>query len=151
MEHDMARAQTANFHQMVLEVETATTGTFAKLCGLTSRGVNRQSNMETSEVPDCDDESLPAAVERAVQSQEVTIEGSGVWAAQSHQTMLDWWYSGATKMVRIHHVNAATGDTEYETGPAYLVSIGNQAQRGQKVTAEIEIQFDGLPERTNAA
>lgn len=145
----MARAVTANFHQMVLEVETTTEGTFAKLCGLTSRGVTRTSNMETSEVPDCDDESLPAAVERAVQSQEVTIEGSGVWAAQSHETMLDWWYSGATRVIRIHHVNAAVGDTEYETGPAYLVTMSNVAERGTKVTAEIEIQFDGIPTRTN--
>jgi len=147
----MARAQTASFHQMVLEVETDTPGTYAKLCGLTSRGISRQSNMQTSEVPDCDDESLPAAVERAVQSQEVTISGSGVWAAQSHETMLDWWYSGASKNVRIKHVNAAVGDTEYETGQAYLVSINNQAERGQKVTAEISIQFDGLPARTAKA
>lgn len=147
----MARAQTANFHQMVLEVESETPGTWTRLCGLTSRGINRTSNMETSEVPDCDDESLPAAVERAVQSQEVTIEGSGVWAAQSHETMLDWWYSGATKNVRINHVNAATGDTQYETGAAYLVSIANQAERGTKVTAEIEIQFDGVPTRTAKA
>lgn len=144
----MAKAGTANFHQMVLEVETDTPGTYAKLCGLTSRGVNRQHNMQTSEVPDCDDESLPAAVERAVQSSEVTISGSGVWASQSHETMLDWWYGGATKSVRIKHVNASVGDTEYETGPAYLVSISNQAERGQKVTAEISIEFDGLPART---
>lgn len=147
----MARAQTANFHQMVLEVESTTPGTWTRLCGLTSRGINRTSNMETSEVPDCDDESLPAAVERAVQSQEVTIEGSGVWAAQSHETMLDWWYSGATKNVRINHVNAKAGDTQYETAPAYLVSIANQAERGTKVTAEIEVQFDGIPTRTAKA
>ncbi|BCH32639.1 hypothetical protein MesoLjLc_45690 [Mesorhizobium sp. L-8-10] len=147
----MAKAATANFHQMVLEVETDTPGTYAKLCGLTSRGVNRQHNMQTSEVPDCDDESLPAAVERAVQSSEVTISGSGVWAAQSHETMLDWWYSGATKNVRIRHVNALVGDTEYETGPAYLASISNQAERGTKVTAEIAIEFDGLPTRTPKA
>lgn len=147
----MARAQTANFHQMVLEVETDTPGTYAKLCGLTSRGINRQHNMQTSEVPDCDDESLPAAVERSVQSSEVTISGSGVWASQSHETMLDWWYGGQTKNVRIRHVNAAVGDTEYETGAAYLVSIANQAERGPKVTAEISIEFDGLPTRTPKA
>ncbi|TIX45591.1 MAG: hypothetical protein E5V26_03330, partial [Mesorhizobium sp.] len=86
----MARATTANFHQMVLEVEvTAGSGIYSKLCGLTSRGINRQSNMQTSEVPDCDDESLPAVVERAVQSQEVTISASGVWSAESHGTILD--------------------------------------------------------------
>jgi len=148
----MTRATTENFHEMVVEVEwVADSGTYAKWCGLTSRGVNRQSNMQTSEVPDCDDESLPAAVERAVQSQEVTISGSGSWAAQSNGKALDWWYSGATKNVRIQNVNALSGETEYETGPAYLVSISNQAERGSKVTAEISIEFDGLPVRTAKA
>lgn len=148
----MARATTANFHQMVVEIEwVADSGTYAKVCGITSRGINRQSNMSTSEVPDCTDESLPAAVERAVQSQEVTISGSGVWSAESHENMLDWWYSGATKSIRVQHVNAASGDTEYETGDAYLVSISNQAERGQKVTAELSIEFDGLPTRTMKA
>lgn len=147
----MARAITENFHEFILEVETETPGTYAALCGLTSRGINRTSNMSTSEVPDCDDESLPAAVERAVQSQEVTVSGSGVWAQTSHELMLDWWYSGATKNVRIKNTKAAVGDTEIEAGPAYLVSINNQAERGTKVTAEIEVEFDGVPVRTAKA
>lgn len=145
----MARAVTANFHEMVLEVEvTPGSGVYSRLCGLTSRGINRQHNMSTSEVADCDDESLPAAVERAVQSSEVTISGSGSWARQSHETMLDWWYGGQTLNIRVHHVKAEVGDTEYEAGPAYLVSINNQAERGAKVTAEISIEFDGIPTRT---
>lgn len=146
----MARATTENFSQMVIEVEwVASSGVYSRWCGLTSRGVNRQSNMSTSEVPDCDDETLPAAVERAVQSQEVTISGSGVWAAESNGKALDWWYSGATKNVRIQNVNAQSGDTEFETGAAYLVQVSNQAERGQKVTADISIEFDGLPTRTD--
>lgn len=147
----MARAGSANFHEMVLEVETDVPGTYAKICGLTGRGVNRSSNMSTSEVPDCDDESLPAGVETAVQSQQVGVSGTGVWASQSHGMMLDWWYSGATKNIRIGHLKANAGDTEYESGPAYLVNLNNSAERGSKVTAEIEIQFDGLPTRTAAA
>lgn len=146
----MARAVTENFHEMVVEIETATPGTWTKICGLTSRTASRTSNMSTSEVPDCDNEALPASLERAVQSQEVTVSGTGVWAAQSHGVMMDWWYSGATKNIRIGHLKAEEGDTEYETGPAYLVSLNNTAERGTKVTAEIEIQFDGLPTRTEA-
>lgn len=147
----MVAPTTAKFQHMVLEVETSPGGgVYSKLCGLTSRGISRQHNMSTSEVPgDCDDESQPAKVERDVQSSEVTISGSGVWASQSHGFMLDWWYSGQSKSVRVHHVNAASGDTEYETGAAYLVSVNNQVQRGEKVSAEIEIQFDGLPTRTD--
>lgn len=143
----MARATTATFDKMTLAVETAP-GVYTRICGLTSRGINRTHNMQTTEVPDCDDESLPAAVERAVQSSEATISASGVWAAESHELVLDWFNSGQPKNIRVRHANADIGDTEYESGPAYLVSINNQAERGQKVTAEMEIQFDGLPTRT---
>lgn len=145
-------AQTANFHEMVLEVETETAGTWARICGMTSRGINRSHNMQTTEVPPCSDESAPAQIERAVQSSEVTINTSGVWAKQSHQMLLDWWYSGQTKNVRVHHVNADVGDTEYETGPAYLVVYPNSVERGQKVNSgDLDIQFDGLPIRTAKA
>ena len=148
----MARATTANFHQMVLEVEwVASSGVYAKVCGLTGRGINRSHNMSTSEVPDCDDESLPAAVERAVQSSEVTVSGTGVWSKESHGKLLDWWYSGGTKNIRIQHVLSEVGDTEYESGAAYLQSINNQADRGTKVTAELAIEFDGVPTRTDQA
>jgi len=123
---------------------------WSKICGLTQRGIERTHNMQTTEVPDCDDESLPAAVERAVQSSEVTSSGTGVWAAQSHEMMMDWWYSAATKYIRVGHIKAATGDTKYEQGPAYLTQLNNAAERGTKVTADISIEFDGLPQRIAA-
>ena len=145
----MARATTENFHEMVVEVETTPgSGVYSKMCGLTGNALNRTHNMQTTEVPDCDDESLPAAVERAVQSSEIVLSGTGVWAAQSHGTMMSWWYSGATKNIRVGHLKANPGDTEYESGPAYLTTLNHSRERGQKVTAEIEIQFDGLPTRT---
>lgn len=147
----MAKAITEAFHEMVLEVEDATPGTWLKICGLTERGVNRTHNMQTTEVPDCDDESLPASLERAVQSSEVTIAANGVWAAQSHELVMDWWYSGQKQNIRVQNVLAETGDTEFETGMAYLTSLNNVAARGQKVTADMTIEFDGLPTRTPAA
>ncbi len=148
----MAKPVTSPFDKFVLEIETETPGTFARICGLTSRGIQRSHNMNTTEVPqDCVDESLPVAIERDIQSSEVMISGSGVWAAQSHELMLDWWYGGQKKTVRINHVNAAVGDTQYETGSAFLVSINNAVEKGQKVNAEIEIQFDGMPSRTAKA
>lgn len=148
----MVKPTTSKFQHLVVEVETDTPGTFTKICGITSRGIQRQHNMNTTEVPqDCEDESLPVVLERDVQSSEVTISGSGVWASQSHEMMLDWWYSGAKKTVRVNHANAAVGDTQYETGTAYLVSISNQVEKGQSVSAELEIQFDGIPTRTPKA
>ena len=108
----MARATTANFADMVLEVEwVASSGTYARICGLTSRGIERKANTSTSEVPDCDDETLPAALEKAIQSYEFTISGSGVWSSESHENMLDWFYAGTPKNIRIHHANAVSGAT----------------------------------------
>lgn len=148
----MARAVTQKYEEMVLEVEfTPLSGTYASICGLIDVTINRTSNVDTAEVPDCDDESLPLAVERQVRSQEVMVSGSGVWALGSHEKMMDWFYAGSTLNCRVRNVKAndagVTGDTISETGPALLVSLNNARTKGQKVTAEIEIQFDGVPTR----
>lgn len=146
----MAYATTGGFSKLVVEVEwTASSGIYSRWCGLTSRGVNRQANMQTNESPDCDNEDAPSEVKRSVQSQEVTVSGSGVWAAESHGDAMDWWYSGLSKNVRIRHVSAQVGATEYETGPAFLTQLNNAVEKGGQITAEIAIEFDGLPARTD--
>jgi predicted secreted protein len=152
----MTRAVTAKYEELVLEVEfTASSGTYTAVCGLTDVTINRTSNVDETEIPDCDDESLPLAIERAVRSQSVSVSASGVWALSSHEAMMDWWYSGATKVARVRNVKAAndgtSGDTTHETGPALLTTLNNSRTKGQKVTAEIEIQFDGVPTRTAKA
>src|SRR5690606_3015817 len=144
---------TATFEEMVLEVETtAGSGTYSALWGLTDVTINRTSNIDTSEVPDCDDESVPLALVRQVHSQVATVSAAGVWALQSGETMLDWWYSGEARNVRVRNIKAendgTAGDTYAEAGPAILASINNSRTKGQKVSAEIEIQFDGVPTRT---
>jgi hypothetical protein len=146
----MALATTAKYEEMILEVEwSGGSGTYTAICGMIDVTINRTSNVDTSETPDCDDESLPLAVERQVRSQEVTANGTGVWALQSHQNLLAWWRSGATKNVRLRNAKAqasgAAGDTIIESGPAILVNLNNSRTKGQKMTAEIDIQFDGVP------
>ena len=138
---------TERFEQLTLEVSDNGT-TWTKLCGLVGVSVNRSTSFDTTEVPaDCADESLPLRTERAVRAQEVTVSADGVWAAQSHETMMDWFYDGATKQVRIGNQAANAGDTQYEMGPAFLTSLGQARTKGQKVTASIEIAFDGTPTR----
>lgn len=147
----MAVATTESFHEMVLEVETDTPGTYQKLCGIIDVTVNRTMNLDTAEVPDCDDESKPLSIERSPRSIEVTVDGTGVWARESWGTMSDWFYDGVTKNVRLVNSLAAVGDTEFETGPAYLTNLGTGRAKGQKVSASINIMFDGTPSRTAQA
>lgn len=146
----MARATTQKFEEMVLEVEfVPLSGSYVAICGMIDVTINRTSNVDTAEVPDCSDESLPLAVERQVRSQEVTVNATGVWALESHQNLMGWWRSGATRNARIRNAktqaDGSSGDTTIESGPALLVNLNNSRTKGQKVTAQIDLQFDGVP------
>lgn len=142
----MAQATTEEFAQMILE--TSENGTsWTKICGMVDVTFSGSSNMDTAEVPDCDDETLPLSLEKSVRSIEFEVSGTGVWAQESHQLLSDWLWLSQRKQVRIGHLNSAIGDTEYYQGFGYLSSLQNQRQKGSKVSAELSIMFDGTPTR----
>jgi len=151
----MTAATSAKFEELILEVEfdpSGAAGTYTAICGLIDVTVNRTSNVDTSEIPDCDDESLPLSIERQVRSQEVTASGSGIWALQSNQKLMAWWRSATTLNARLRNAKAiadgASGDTTIESGPALLTQLNNSRTKGQKVAADIQIEWDGVPAAT---
>jgi hypothetical protein len=77
------------------------------------------------------------------ESQTVSISGSGVMSQTSHLKMWNWWKNGAIKNIRIERVGAATGEIRYENGSGYLSQYTNEANKGDKVTAQIQITFNG--------
>ncbi len=144
----MAIAPTAAFDELVLEVEfTAGSGTYVRVCGLTDITVNRTNTTDSTEVPDCADESLPFYIQRGVRTTDVTISANGVWALTHHQNMMDWFTSGDTKNVRLTNAkvtaDGTSGDTEYEIFPMLLTTLNNERTKGQVVTAEIAMERNG--------
>lgn len=144
----MAIAPTADFDELVLEVEfTAGSDTFTKVCGMSDFTINRTNNTDSSNVPDCADESLPHYTKRAVTSQDIGISGTGVWALANHADMRNWWASGSTLNVRVTNSyvtdNGTAGDPETETIPMILSGLNNARTKGQVVSAEIELQQNG--------
>lgn len=127
------------------------TEVFAPICGLTSKGVNGNSDVVTSEVPDCADEDLPSWQEKDVKSIGMSISGSGMWAKESHGTLWDWFMSGAKKNIKIQFQDAASGDPEYFAGPAVLTSLNNAVEKGGRVSAEIALEFTAKPTVTDKA
>ena len=147
----MTAAVTQKFEEMVLQVEDPDTpGTWLRICGMRGVSVTRTASIESSEIPDCDDESVPDSIEKDVRAIDVSASGTGVWAQSSHQLLMDWFYSASARNVRLQNVRASTGATEFETGPAFLADLSNERTKGQKVSASIEIQFNGTPTRTAA-
>lgn len=148
----MATAVTERYEEMILDVETTPgSGVYVPICGLIDVTISRSASVDNAEIPDCDDESLPLSVEKQVRSIEVTVSGTGVWARSSQNMLKDWFYSAGTKNIRIRDTAASVGDTETESGPALLTTLTNTRTKGQKVSAEIEIQFDGTPTRADKA
>lgn len=150
----MAKATTESYEEMILEVEMdpiGASGTYTSICGLKEVTVNRTANVDTDEIPDCADESAPFSIERAVRSVEVMVSANGTWAQESHSDLLTWWRSGATKNVRVKNTAVASTDIEIESGPALLTQLNNAKVKGKVVTAEIQIEFNGLPAVTNKA
>lgn len=145
----MTLAVTEKYEEMTLSVETSTPGTYAKICGIQDVTIDRKANVDSTEVPDCDSEDLPFTVERDVRSVEVTISGTGVWAQTSQDMLKAWFYSGATKNVRLTDAKAAVGDIEIESGAALLTKLTNSRTKGKRVSAEIELQLAGAVSRTD--
>jgi len=154
----MAEATTAEFHELVLEVEfdpVGDAGSYTRVCGITDLNINRTNNTDTAEVPDCADESKPHHIKRSVRSQDVTISGTGVWALSSHQDMMDWFATGKTLNVRVTNAkvtaSGASGDTETETIPMILSTLNNARTKGQVVSAEISLEQNGSVTRGEIA
>lgn len=143
----MAAPVTEKYEEMTLEISADGT-TWNKICGMMGVSISRATNFDTTEVPqDCDDESLPLLETKTPRSKTVSVSADGVWAQSSNGTLMDWFYDGTLKNVRLGNQKALSGDTQYESGLAYLSSLDNARTKGQKVTASITIDFDGLPTR----
>lgn len=150
----MAKPITARFEDLIIEVNKGTEASpqWGKICGMRDYTFTRSANVTDTQVPaDCDDESLPLAIEREVQSLNFTLSGTGVWALREHGFMQDWLYASERRQIRVINVVARDrGDlgTPYaETGYAFLTSLPDGRNKGEKVTRQIELQFDGTPER----
>jgi hypothetical protein len=148
----MAKPTTGTFSKLqILIGDGGSPEAFTIVCGLTSKGIQRTAEVNSTVVPDCSDEDAPAWTEKAVNALSWSASGSGVWAAENHGVFLNWWKSGLTKNIKVRHVNAAPGTPEYEEGQALLTNIGNTVERGGKIQAEISIEMDGEVTFVNAA
>ncbi len=148
----MAVPVTERYDQMVLEVsEGGSPESWTRICGLIDVTIRRQANLDSAEVPDCDDESLPLSLEKEVRSVEFFVDAQdAIWSQESHQVLMDWFYSSAVKRCRVGHLAAASGDTQYEEGQGYLTTFDDSRAKGRKVQRTIAIEFDGTPTRIPA-
>lgn len=135
----MAQATTSRFSQfLVLLGDGASPEEFEAPCGLTSRSLERTSETNSTNVPDCDDEDAPSWLENDEVSKSWSITGEGVVAEESIDSWEGWWQTGGTKNVRV-----SLRDRTWE-GRALLTNFTINASKGQRVTHSITLTGDGI-------
>lgn len=117
---------------------------FSAPCGLNTRALNRLKNLSEIDIPDCTDEDAPASVGREVRSTDWNISGEGVLAAESVSVWEDAFNTieSINVLIEIEFPDSPPGTIMY-TGRAHLSTYNITGNRGEKVTAQIELQGDG--------
>lgn len=141
----MALATTIGAYQYVLEVETATAGTYAKICGVKETEINRETEVAETKVPDCADLSKPLETVKTITGRSMSVQCNGLMSKESSDMLAKWWHSGGKKKVRLGHLYAATGEIEYEMAEGILSSLNDSVklEGDGVVNRQFTIDFSG--------
>lgn len=123
--------------------DSASPGTFANPCGLTTKGIQFSATVNDTTVPDCDNPDAAAWVGRVVESLSATINGSGVLAMEALATWRAFFESAASKLCRvvIDDGTALLGG-RFE-GLFICTGFNITGNQGEKIQVEITAQSDG--------
>lgn len=130
-------------------LETATPGTYAALCGFTSRSITFSKGLEEVNLPDCDDPDAVSWLGRDATTLSMAISGEGVLASESIEAWLDAWENVDSVNVKVEIEFPAT--TYTYTGAMQVESLEIGAPNGGTVTNNVSMQSDGEMVRTSAA
>lgn len=145
----MADPITMKFHELLLEVEldpVGAAGVYTKLCGFSSFNLNRALSTQEISLLDCDDYTKPLSREISGDVYSMSLSGSGVFAKQNKDILINWIHGGLKKGVRVSHVGAASGEILNESGLGLLTQLDNVMDKSSTaaVTADMAIEISGL-------
>lgn len=115
--------------------------TYIAPCGLTTKNLQIQKNLQEVDIPDCDDPDAPSWIARDVQNLSITISGDGVAAAES---VPDWNAAAiSTSSVPMKvEIEFSTGMKSF-TGDFVVDQLTFGAEQGGRVTLAFNAQSDG--------
>lgn len=138
----MAQPVTIKGGKVRVLLDLAGSGSYAAPCGFTSRSLTLSKALNEFSIPDCDDPDAVDWLGRDAVSLSMAIAGEGVLASESVETWLD----------AFHDVESVAAKVEIEfpaktityTGSMHVETIDIGAANGQRVTANISMQSDGI-------
>jgi hypothetical protein len=133
---------TADWSQFtVLMGNGATPEVFSRMCGLMSRGFNQTVATGETNVPYCDDETLPAITMRSATALSAEITGSGTLAVED---VAAWDAAkGVSKNYQVNlELPLAQGGVSW-TLPMILTNLNLKGTKGEKVTFDVTLVSSG--------
>jgi hypothetical protein len=120
--------------------------TFIAPCGFTKKSLKLSAQSSDTIVPDCDDPTLPAWIERNITSLSAEVSGSGVLSMGGLATWRTWFLSGLSKNVQvILNLPGASGGGYFQ-GPAILSDFPldvDLKSEGGRTQMSVTLQNDG--------
>ena len=117
-------------------------GSYTSPCGFTNRSVTLSKALNEFSIPDCDDPDAIDWLGRDAVSLSMSVSGEGVLAAESVEDWLDAFYSVDSVAAKVEIEFPAKTITF--TGAMHIESVEIGANNGQRATANISMQSDGI-------
>jgi len=117
-------------------------GTYTTPCGFTNRSVTFNKALNEFSIPDCLDPDAIDWLGRDAVSLSMAVSGEGVLASESVESWLDAFYSVDSIPAKVEIEFPAKTITF--TGAMHVESMDVGANNGQRATANISMQSDGI-------
>lgn len=105
------------------------------------RGFTINPNYQDTEIPDCADDNLPAAIFKALTSVSAEVAGSGVVENADIEFFTDWLLNNETKNARV--VIGTSGAGRQFTFPSKIGQFDINASKNGVTNADISIVSNG--------
>lgn len=136
----MARLTPVYGHSVLVQIETATPGTYAHSALINgSRAFSFTTETDTDEIIDLADQSAPAITTRRVRATDFKIDGEGKLNAADLKEWIDRWDAGAPI-----NVKAVCDDTTV-TVPMIITSMSVSGDRTEMVGFSVTLEQAGAP------
>lgn len=148
----MASVKALDGTKLLVQIEaTPGSGTFAHDCLINlDRGISFSANGSDTNVPDCDDPSLPAWRQSFIDSISAEISGGGILHTTSSEAFFVWLNSGASKNVRCRIDTTALDGGGYWAGAFKLTQFNITGSRGGTINADVTMINNGPVTWTDA-
>ena len=76
------------------------------------------------------------------------MSASGLWTREAESALRSWFNDSSANSpqnIQIEYPFAATGDVQFDQGPAILETWTTTGEKGNKVTGELSIRFTSFP------